>query len=409
MKKVLFILFLCPFLSIAQEKAGVHFEDGLDWPAVFAKAKTENKYIFVDCYTSWCGPCKLMKNQVFPQAECGDYFNDKYVSFSIQLDSTANDNDTVKSLYAVAHDLIGKYHVNAYPTFLIFSPEGKPVTRVVGGNLKAADFIGRVKTAMLPANQYYTLLEQYQQGRKDTAFLRQMTMAAVDAFDKPISAKAANDFLRQQGDLLSESNLRFIIETTASSGDVGFKVLREHAAQADAVLGAGKAEQKVEWIILKEEVYPAFHSEAGINWPVVEKKLHTKYPLLADELILKAKVGWYETKQDWAHFLPAVTRYMKKYSRFASADDCNNFAADVFAHCSDMSCVTTALDWSKRSLKENTNANYMDTYAGILYKLGRRDEALAAEEKSIDLAGEEEKAGFRQTLERMKKGEKTWE
>ena len=24
------------------------------------QAKVENKYVFIDCYTSWCGPCKMM-------------------------------------------------------------------------------------------------------------------------------------------------------------------------------------------------------------------------------------------------------------------------------------------------------------------------------------------------------------
>ncbi len=30
------------------------------WKEVLAKAKAENKYIVVDCYTDWCGWCKVM-------------------------------------------------------------------------------------------------------------------------------------------------------------------------------------------------------------------------------------------------------------------------------------------------------------------------------------------------------------
>jgi len=409
MKKILFVGLLMPLFALAQESAGVRFEEGSSWPAILEKAKAENKYIFVDCYTTWCGPCKMMKNVVFPQAEAGAYFNEKFVSIGVQLDSTQRDNDTVKRWYSKAHDLIVGYNVQAYPTFLIFSPDGKALTRVVGGNEKAADFIARVKEAMTPEKQYYTLLERYDHGERDTAFLRKMTLAAVDAYDRPTSAKASKDYLSRQSNLLTKGNLEFIGLTTASSNDPGFQVLLRHPVQADAVLGAGKAEQKVEFIILKEEVYPAFHSKSGPDWGMVTKRLQAKYPGLADELLLKAKAGWYESKGDWANFLPVVTSYMQKYGRHASQDDCNNFAFDVFLHCSDMNCVSMALDWSKKSLENNPNAGFMDTYANILYKLGRKEEAIAAEQKSVALAGgEQEKAGYRETLEKMQKGEKTW-
>ena len=35
---------------------GIQFETG-SWKEVLQKAKQENKLIFVDLYTTWCGPC----------------------------------------------------------------------------------------------------------------------------------------------------------------------------------------------------------------------------------------------------------------------------------------------------------------------------------------------------------------
>ena len=42
-------------------------------------AKAEGKLIFIDVYTSWCGPCKMMANQTFPQKLVGDYMNKTFV------------------------------------------------------------------------------------------------------------------------------------------------------------------------------------------------------------------------------------------------------------------------------------------------------------------------------------------
>ena len=36
---------------------GVNFEH-ITFDEALAKAKAENKLIFMDCYTTWCGPCK---------------------------------------------------------------------------------------------------------------------------------------------------------------------------------------------------------------------------------------------------------------------------------------------------------------------------------------------------------------
>ena len=56
---------------------GILFEtDGLQ--KALAKARKENKAVFVDCYTSWCGPCKMMSSKVFPDKQAGDFFNPRF-------------------------------------------------------------------------------------------------------------------------------------------------------------------------------------------------------------------------------------------------------------------------------------------------------------------------------------------
>jgi hypothetical protein len=50
----------------------------------------------------------------------------------------------------------------------------------------------------------------------------------------------------------------------------------------------------------------------------------------------------------------------------------------------------------------------MDTYANILYKLGRKDEALEWENKAMSAASENDKKTYQETIDKMKTGEKTW-
>eukprot|EP01132_Coremiostelium_polycephalum_P019130 gene19130-22763_t len=101
MKKLLFFFLLIPLLGTAQEK-GTHFEHGLTWKQVKEKALKENKYLLVDCFTTWCGPCKYMSSTIFPQEKVGAFFNKNFVNVKVQFDKTPGDNEEVKSWYADA-------------------------------------------------------------------------------------------------------------------------------------------------------------------------------------------------------------------------------------------------------------------------------------------------------------------
>ena len=68
--KGLLLTFAISGLSLAasaQTEEGVAFNDNTPMKDIYAKAKAENKMILVDCYTSWCGPCKMMAKQEFPK------------------------------------------------------------------------------------------------------------------------------------------------------------------------------------------------------------------------------------------------------------------------------------------------------------------------------------------------------
>ncbi|HMZ23915.1 MAG TPA: DUF255 domain-containing protein, partial [Saprospiraceae bacterium] len=64
---------------------GMTFETG-NWASILKKAKKEKKLIYLDAYTSWCGPCKMMKKNVFPDAAVGEYFNANFVNAQIDME-----------------------------------------------------------------------------------------------------------------------------------------------------------------------------------------------------------------------------------------------------------------------------------------------------------------------------------
>lgn len=90
------------------------------WSTALKRAKAEGKYIFVDAYAVWCGPCKLLKSTTFKDKGVADFFNTHFVNLSIDMEK----GEGLK--------LAEQWQVNAYPTLLIVDSNGTPVLGHVG-------------------------------------------------------------------------------------------------------------------------------------------------------------------------------------------------------------------------------------------------------------------------------------
>lgn len=408
--KILLILFLLPFVLKAQDK-GVHFSHGLSWTEVKAKAKAENKYIFMDCFTTWCGPCRYMSANVFPKEIMGNYFNDKFISVKVQLDTTDADNEEVKSWYADGSEIAKTFHINAYPTFLVFSPDGKAVHRIVGGG-EPEEFISMVKNSFDTDKQYYTLLDKYNSGNKEPFFLKTMAEAALDGYDMDNANHISKEYLATQKDLFTKENLFFISRFMNTSQDKEFTLFMDNREKVIAAIGKENFDNKITGIIMQEEVYPIVYEwgpdVSKITMEELSASLKERYPLFANQILVTAKPLYYQKEKDWPKFKTSVEEYIKFNEGKVKPEMLNNFAWTVFMECNDMACVQQALAWSKKSFAENNEPMFIDTYANILYKLGKKDEAITWEQKALQLAADADKKGYQETIDKMKAGEKTW-
>jgi thioredoxin-related protein len=410
MKKTLHLTLLASFLVLvrtevrAQADTGIHFEHNLSWTAIQAKAKAENKYIFMDCFTTWCGPCRRMATDVFPLEATGKYVNDKFISVGVQLDTTAKDADNVKAWYRDGHDIAEKYHVRAYPTYLIFAPDGHAIHRFVGSS-PAPEFLASLGESFDSTKQYYTLLDEFKSGRRDTAFLHKTAMATANAYDLVNGESVADTWLATQSDLFSRDALYMQELFTKKSSDRYFSTFTDHAAEVDRVLGPNFAESKVRSVYMSE-LMPRKPGSTP-DWTAIHKTIASKLPAQADELTARIKLSYYLSKKDFPNFEKEIVAYIKSYNDKLTDGDLNGMAWAVFQNCADMTCVTDILDWSKR-LRDNSEPGFVDTYANILYKLGKKDAAIALETKAMQQASGSDKASFQETIDKMKKGEKTW-
>lgn len=125
MLRIVFFLFVWMNVTLifgqtnAVESNGIQFFQG-SWKELLAEAKKSNKPFFVDVYTTWCGPCKLMSKNTFTDENVGKYTGSNYLAYKID----AEKGEGIK----VAEN----NKVRAYPTILFFDASGKRIGKEEG-------------------------------------------------------------------------------------------------------------------------------------------------------------------------------------------------------------------------------------------------------------------------------------
>jgi thiol:disulfide interchange protein len=120
----LLLITVLPFAASAQKQpaddAGqiVFIENS--WNEALKQAAAQNKYIFVDAYATWCGPCKMLKNITFKNKKAVAFYNKNFINVSIDMEK------------GQGPQLAAQWRLQAYPTLIIFNPKGQAVLGTVG-------------------------------------------------------------------------------------------------------------------------------------------------------------------------------------------------------------------------------------------------------------------------------------
>jgi thioredoxin-related protein len=100
-------------------ETGIQFVEA-NWAKAVELAKKQKKMIFIDAYTSWCGPCRMLKQHTFTDKAAGEFFNKHFIN--IALDMERGDGVAFAQRYQIA----------AYPTLLIMDADQKSVSTTEG-------------------------------------------------------------------------------------------------------------------------------------------------------------------------------------------------------------------------------------------------------------------------------------
>jgi hypothetical protein len=259
-----------------------------------------------------------------------------------------------------------------------------------------------------PDRQYAALLQEYKNGKKDSAFLHDLAMMAVREKDGSNVSIISKDYIIGLKNVYSKNNLSFILKFTKRSIDTGFTILIKNMNKVSNVIGENQVEPLLRSIIGKEEIEPYLVNKAlEPDWDKILVEVKEKYGAIGEEKVYGAQMIYFAGKENWEKF----GKYYALYYSTAiprSEYHINNISWTVFEHVKDLNVLNVAIKATYYSLENfaKDDPGDMDTHANLLYKAGRTKDAIEVEKKAVQLS--ENRKELVETLDKMEKGIPTW-
>lgn len=360
------LLFFLLFHLVASATPSIFFEG--TWEQARAKAKKENKFILLDCWTENCGYCKMMDDETFVDSAVVDFMGKNFIAVSRDMER------------GEGRLLNMKYHTQGYPTYYIFTSKGEICYELVG-YMKPQLWIDTLTRILRPeGHQTYKgfndkLEPGYPEFYKTTFGVGNERVIADSA--------VVSQWLDKQPDLSSE---------------ICWGVLWLYRGSVKHQQWILDNRMKL-YALYGEQVWHSIYGIIAIRCYLATKagndSLFEENIALADvylpepyrsERMLYGRSQHYQLNGKWKQYALLHDADFRK-NNFDNPEHIHNVSWDIYENSSDTTTINLAIGWVEIIMKADTSWELHDTYACLLFKAGRLDESEAQAEMAIEMAG----------------------
>ena len=340
-----------------------------DFRAAMAQGAKKNKIVFIDAYTTWCGPCKLMDKSVFTDEKVLDFMNENFVN--LKLDMERGDGQIVAQ----------RYKVSAFPSFLFVNTEGELVHKGIG--YQDADKFLSLASVALSANQgLLAWSRKFENGERSPDFLKNYALQLADVQDAK-RADIAKLYVKSQPNWKNNNEtLDFIFKFIETPDDTFFTLLSKNKTIFERRVSREAIELKrknlIEEQLFDKKKLPTLARADSLLALVTDNKR------ALDSTERNYRMTYYRMKGDRNAYAQAAVNYFKKYDRNAGelAETANTFLDQIDAK----TFLEKALKWAKRATRLEKISYHQFLVAQLYNKLKDKSAALKTADSAIALA-----------------------
>jgi thiol-disulfide isomerase/thioredoxin len=356
--KSTFSLLGLTLLQSALFATGITFSHG-SWQEILDLARQEQKLIFVDAYTEWCGPCKMMARNTFPDEKVGEYFNQHFVNYKFDMEK------------GEGPEFAQKYSVNAYPTLLFIDHTGKVIHRAVGYQAPTG-LLREAQQATKPDRNENLLQLQVEGGTQNPEVLYQYAMLLREQ-QKDYSEVAARYFATQrEKDLDEEQNWKAIEALTSDLESREFAYLVKKQKRFMRRYGVQSVADKIYGVLKRNVIKAGLTNDRDL----LEKALQIARQEIKDDgqVASRLRMVYAEAAKDWKDYAFKTIYHFDNFV-ITSALELDNAARNFLRHIDNPDQLARAAEWCRQATALDNSYRTNATYALVLAKLGREAEA----------------------------------
>ena len=358
-----FFVFFIQFNAL--DAQGIRFVTG-SFDEVLSLAQKENKLVFVDAYTDWCGPCKAMSKNIFPKGSVGKFFNEHFVSTKINMEKGEG-----KALGL-------RYNVRSYPTLLFVDSEGTLVHKVAGYQ-NTTNLVKQGKKAVNPQMSLAAMEERFKIGVRDPDFLLKYLDLRYKMADES-HGPVAEAYLKTQKDWSKPTVLNTIFKYVINADSKMFKYMVEHKDLFYRKIGSSKVGQKIQTLLAKKI------DDENISLEELQAIYRKAYSGKKGEIeASKVRMTYYRRRGNRKGYAQSVFDHYKKYPS-TNSEELNNIGATFYEVINKKKYLKKAIKLVKQSIRIDSNMENNLTLAQLYFKLKKKRKARKAVLTAITLA-----------------------
>lgn len=353
-KQISFLLLFSIATGIFAQKTELFFEG--TWEQARIKAKKENKYVFLDCWSEGCGYCKMMDQETFSDSSVVSYMESKFVAVS-------------RDMYSGEGILLNmKYHIRGFPSFLIFNPQGQLCFEFTG-YMKPNEFIDSLESALNPKKQFVCKGFSYELEPGYPDFYKR----AFGYYGDPVIADSTivMAWLDKQNDWTSE--ICWSVLWQFCGGAKHQRWILNNQEQLIPLYGNEVPELASGLIGYYCHLANIAKSDSLFLETLEMAKTFLKEPYRSERINSNSRY-YYKATENWINYGTALEEIFEK-DNFKSHDGINDECWTLAENCTDTATLNKAIGWIQIVLISDSTSQFIDTYAMLLYKTNRLQEA----------------------------------
>lgn len=354
-----------PVCSCAGEL--IHFKDTTTtWANVLSIASKEKKLIFIDAYTDWCSWCRVMDKETFSDSSVANIMNEKFVPVKYEMET------------GFGAAMSAKYRVNAFPTFLIFTPDGRLVNRILGYR-KPKELLEKLAIALDPAKHDHLtgISTAFDPGFPEfykQSFLKRKTR------QKPDSA-TVHIFLASAKDLSGEVPWSVMYRFSAVLSKKYKDFIYQNYDRLKKMYGANDVESTI-GSFMTSDLAGAIkaNDESALERIMATSQKYLDEPVA--EMRLNYRMRFYRGTNRWISFADLIDS-VKNSGDKLDENAMNSYSWAIYEKCDDKQVVSRATKWMSDVVEKSPKYMLLDTYAALLFKNGEVKKAKHYAESAI--------------------------